>query len=46
MLKKEKLRNEFCYKQIQREIYKSYGPEIKIDLLVKKYSDVSKVNRA
>ena len=27
-------------------ILKSYGPEIKIDLPVKKYSDVSKVNRA
>ena len=46
MLKKEKLRNEFCYQQIRREIYKSYGPEIKIDLPVKKFSDVSKVNRA
>ena len=46
MLKKEKLPNEFYYLQIRREIYKSYGPEIKIDLPVKKYSDVSKVNRA
>ena len=46
MLKKEKLRNEFCYQQIRREIYKSCEPEIKIDLLVKKFSDVSKVNRA
>ena len=40
MLKKEKLRNEF-----RREIYESYGPEMKIDLTVKKYSDVSKGNR-
>ena len=46
MLKKEKLRNEFCYEQIRREIHKSCGPEIKIDLPVKKYSDVSKVNCA
>ena len=46
MLKKEKLRNKFCYQQIQREICKSYGPEIKIDLRVKKFSDVSKVNHA
>ena len=46
MLKKEKLRNKFCYQQFWREICKSYGPEIKIDLAVKKFSDVSKVNRA
>ena len=46
MLKKEKLRNKFCYQQIQREICKSYGPEIKTDLRVKKFSDVSKVNHA
>ena len=46
MLNKEKLRNKFCYQQIRREIYKSYGPEIKIDLPVTKYSDVSKVNHA
>ena len=46
MLKKEKLHNEFSYEQIWRAIYKSYAPEIKIDLPVKKFSDVSKVNRA
>ena len=36
----------FVINKIRREIHKSYGPEIKIDLPVKKYSDVSKVNRA
>ena len=42
MLKKEKLRNEFCYEQIRREIHKSCGPEIKIDLPVKKYVTFSR----
>ena len=41
MLTKEKLLNKFG-----KKFCKSYGPEIIIDLLVKKYSDVSKVNCA
>ena len=45
MLKKKSSVTNFVL-QIRREIHKSYGSEIKIDLPVKKYSDVSRVNRA
>ena len=47
MLKKEKLVTNFVINKFGEKFLSLwYGPEIKIDLPVKKYSDVSKVNHA